>query len=133
MKKTKKTEKKAKGMIASQINLSANLYHYRAKVVRVVDGDTVDLDFDLGLKTYLHGVRVRLYGINAPEKRGRWKEKGIEAQKYLEKRILKKKVIIITTKDKLGKYGRLLGTIYFKGVNINELMVESGHAKHVKY
>lgn len=47
------------------------MYSYNANVIRVIDGDTVDLDIDLGFKTYLHSVRCRLIGIDTPESRGK--------------------------------------------------------------
>ena len=64
------------------------MYEYRCKVKRVIDGDTVDIDIDLGFGVWLKGERVRLYGIDTPESRTRDKvEKiyGLEAKKYVQK------------------------------------------------
>ena len=50
------------------------MYEYRVKILRVVDGDTVDVDIDLGFGVWMHKERVRLYGIDTPESRTRDKE-----------------------------------------------------------
>lgn len=52
------------------------LYHYKAKVVSVYDGDTFTVDIDLGLHTWINGEKIRLNRINAPELRGNEKDKG---------------------------------------------------------
>jgi len=110
------------------------MYEYSATVERVVDGDTVDLDIDLGLDVHVH-ERCRLYGINAPEMKGESREAGMAAWKWLVGRIVEErdmpahKLAIRTIKDKKGKYGRYLAVLYVDGVfNVNEEMVEAGHA-----
>lgn len=110
-----------------------NLYHYRATVVRVVDGDTVDVMLDLGFNVSLK-ERVRLYGINAPESRTRDKAekvKGLAAKDFVVgwTEDHADDIFIVTRIDKRGKYGRILGTIMNEsGENLNELMIKEGHA-----
>lgn len=109
------------------------LYAYNAKIVHVVDGDTVDADIDLGFNTWRRDERLRLLGINAPETRGKEKLEGKRSRDLLAKKILNRDVVICTRKDRRGKYGRMLATIYLGHVNLNEWLVESGLAARVKY
>ena len=103
-------------------------YLYGAKVIEIYDGDTLTALIDLGFNITIE-EKIRLYGINAPEMRGKEKPQGIISRDYLRKRILGKEVIIETIKDKKGKYGRYLGIIKFEGKNINEEMVKKKLAK----
>ena len=105
------------------------MYHYKATLNRIIDGDTIDVNIDLGFDVKIK-QRVRLYGINTPEVRTKdlkEKEKGIEATEYLKK-ILPRTFIIQTILNKRGKYGRVLGIIWVKEENINERMVNEGYA-----
>jgi len=106
------------------------MYHYKATLNRIIDGDTIDVNIDLGFSVKIK-QRVRLYGINTPEVRTKdlnEKKKGLEATEYLKK-ILPKEFIIETILNKRGKYGRVLGILWVKDVNINEKMVNEGYAK----
>ncbi len=106
---------------------------------RVVDGDTVDVTFDLGFDL-LKKERVRVAGVDTPEKRTRDKEEkklGLDATLWLEDKLADAKqadssLTIRTELDKgaKGKYGRLLGWIYVDNavVSLNELMVAEGYA-----
>ena len=109
------------------------MYEYRCKILRVVEGDTVDVDIDLGFGVWMHKERIRLHGIDTPESRTR----DLEEKKY--GLIAKQKIkdfmpvgstqTLVTTKDKAGKFGRILGK--FKAydpsldawVNMNQWMV----------
>jgi len=102
-----------------------SLYFYKAIVTKVYDGDTITVDLDLGCNVIFSDAKIRLLGINTPEIR---EISGIEVRDYVAKRILGKEVIIKTKKDKRGKYGRLLGTIFYKGDNINAELLEKGMA-----
>ena len=87
------------------------MYEYRVEIVRVVDGDTVDVDIDLGFGVWLKKQRVRLYGIDTPESRTRdlnEKKYGLMAKEYLKERI-SNGAILKTRLDGKGKYGRILG------------------------
>ena len=114
------------------------LYFYRAEVVSVYDGDTCRVNIDLGFNTELKNEKIRLSGINAPELRGSEREEGLKSRDYLRALILGKQIYLETEKDRKGKYGRYIGTIWMKndaGVyeNINEKLVENGFAIHKKY
>lgn len=109
------------------------MYQYKIKKInRIIDGDTVDLDIDLGFGLTL-SQRVRLKNINAPETKTldlEEKAKGLEAKEWLKKELSpQKEWIIETTKE--DKYGRILGTIYCAGdpIAINERMLREGIAK----
>ena len=87
------------------------MFEYSCNIVRVVDGDTVDVDIDLGFGVWMKNQRIRLYGIDTPESRTRdLREKfyGKYAASYLAERI-GDKCVLRTKKDKAGKYGRILG------------------------
>ena len=109
------------------------LFHYKATVDRVIDGDTIDVTLDLGFDISYRG-RIRFQGINAPESRTRdpvEKQAGLAAKRYVEDWIngLEKKVIIQTSLDDRGKFGRILGRILNdEGECLNDEMVSLGHA-----
>jgi micrococcal nuclease len=109
------------------------MYQYKIKKInRIIDGDTVDLDIDLGFGLTL-SQKVRLKGINTPETKTlniEEKSKGLEAKEWLKKELSHKKEWIIET-NKEDKYGRILGTIYSVGesISINEKMLNEGIAK----
>ena len=114
-------------------------YNFRVKeVVKVVDGDTIDVIIDLGFDLYKK-ERVRIAGIDTPEKRTRdleEKELGIDATNWmkgtLEDTINGENELIIRTELKggVGKYGRLLGWLYIgdEEVSLNEQMIAEGYA-----
>jgi len=113
------------------------LYQYKAECLRVVDGDTLDLRVDLGLNTDRR-IRVRLAGIDTPETYGVKRDSeeyklGKAATARMEELVLGKSVIITTEKDKAGKYGRYIVTVYVEDLNINDTLVKEGHAKEVQY
>ena len=112
-------------------------YTYPAKIVRVIDGDTVEADLDLGFGIVKRD-KLRLYGINAPEARGKEKERGKEATEHLKKLLEKFPLDTIRTmKDKQGKYGRYLAVLHGMRdgcpVDLNFMMVSDGHAEKVSY
>jgi micrococcal nuclease len=111
------------------------MYEYRVKkITGVVDGDTIDVDIDLGFNVS-YSQRVRLAGIDTPESRTSDKfEKslGLEAKEYLKYKLKDAKLIVIKTEkpDSSEKYGRILGWLYIDGdtVSINDHMIEDGYA-----
>jgi micrococcal nuclease len=105
------------------------LYHYKALVTSVYDGDTITVDLQLGCDVVLRNQKIRLYGINTPELRGDSRNDGLAARDFLREYVLNKTVTLKTIKDKSGKYGRLLGIIYTDEKNINELLISEGYAK----
>ena len=107
------------------------MYEYKATVTKVYDGDTITVDFDLGFGIVLKKQKIRLLGINTPEVRGPERADGILSRNALRQRILDKQVIIRTSKDKKGKYGRWLGEVYVEDENINQWLITEGYA--IKY
>ena len=112
-------------------------YTYRAELSRVVDGDTADMDLDLGLRIWVLDERLRLYGIDAPETRTRnldVKARGLRAKAWLAARLEgADRIIVQTIKDDEGKFGRLLAVVWADGVNVNDEMVALGLARQVDY
>lgn len=108
------------------------MHEYNAELVRVIDGDTVVLDIDLGFGIWLRGEHVRLYGINAPEirtKDEREKRRGKLAKSHLETLLAWAPITLKSEKFQRGKFGRILATLYVGDVDINAMMVEDGHAE----
>jgi micrococcal nuclease len=108
--------------------------YYVKKVTKVVDGDTIDVDIDLGFSISFSS-RVRLAGIDTPESRTTNKEEkvlGLEVKKVLTERIANAKSIVIRTEkmDSTEKYGRILGWLYLDGeaLSVNEALVAGGYA-----
>ena len=97
---------------------------------RVVDGDTIDCIIDFGFDL-VKKERFRLNRINAPETRGKEKERGLISKKFLKELIEGKSVIIETQKK--GKYGRYLCELYFDKVNINDFLVDQEMAEYREY
>ena len=104
------------------------MFEYKCKLVKVVDGDTVDVDIDLGFGVWLQNQRIRLYGIDTPESRtsdAEEKKYGLAAKQRMQEWLDGGNLKIVTHKDAKGKYGRILGEIICDGVNINQVMVET--------
>jgi micrococcal nuclease len=111
------------------------MYEYKAKVIRILDGDTIEAIIDLGFGVSLKKI-VRLEGIDAPEIRTRSSEikaKGIASRDYLSNLINDKLIIIKTKLIKNDKFGRILGIIHEinSNVSVNSKMISEGYA--VKY
>jgi|TARA_R110000796_G_scaffold14713_1_gene47908 endonuclease YncB( thermonuclease family) len=114
--------------------MSNPLYYYEGTVVRVVDGDTIDVDVDLGFGIVLKKKRLRFLGIDTPEKRTRnlaEKKLGLQATARVEE-LCGEKVRFVS--EELDKYGRVLAAPYtvddkgITGVNICETLIEEGLA-----
>lgn len=111
------------------------MYEYRVKsVLAVVDGDTIDVDIDLGFDISLT-KRVRLAGIDTPESRTSDKAEkvlGLEVKELLKKKLKEAKTIVIRTQmpDSTEKYGRILGWVFLDGaeLSVNEALIASGYA-----
>lgn len=119
-------------MSPREFHLSKEMYKYQATVRRWVDGDTVDVDIDLGFGLIYSNQRLRLYGIDAWESRTRdldEKEKGLAATAFVnEVAPVGSKITIVTYKE--GKYGRILAEIFLDDyTNLNKLLTEKGHAE----
>jgi len=111
------------------------MYEYHVKKVNnVVDGDTIDVDIDLGFDISFSS-RVRLAGIDTPESRTKdlvEKKLGLEAKEYVKSKIKDAKEVVIKTEkmDSSEKYGRILGWLFLDGskVSVNEQMIADGYA-----
>ena len=109
---------------------------YDVVVVKIVDGDTVDVDIDLGFGVTLRDERVRIMGIDTPESRTRDKVEDLfgEAAKERLKVLMKDGGKLITTEDRKGedmkgKFGRILGDFRIgDGRKITDILIEEGHA-----
>ena len=119
------------------------MYEYRCKVLKIVDGDTVDVDIDLGFGIVLKSERVRIMGIDTPESRTKdkvEKQFGLAAKKMLKEMLDNKSGPILKTQinkkgeDMKGKFGRILGdfTVYHAPTDswrmVTDILVEEGHA-----
>ena len=107
------------------------MFEYKCKLLRVIDGDTVDVDIDLGFGVWLRKQRIRLYGIDTPESRTRdlvEKKYGLAAKEFLVKWTGAGELKIKTHKDAKGKFSRILGELWTFETNINQKMVEEHHA-----
>ena len=114
------------------------MYEYKCKITRIVDGDTVDVDIDLGFGVWLKDERVRIMGIDTPESRTAdpvEKVFGLASKKRLEQLLgetgVLKTVIDKDGGDAKGKFGRILGDFLVGERTVTEILIEEGHA--VKY
>ena len=102
------------------------MYEYKATIVRVVDGDTVDVDIDLGFDVWVRRQRIRLFGIDTPECRTRNKAEkahGLLAKAYVQKALIVGRTYALTTKEK-GKFGRFLGEFKTGKGAITKLLIK---------
>lgn len=108
------------------------MYEYQCRILRVIDGDTVDIDIDLGFGVWMHRERVRLYGIDTPESRTRDLEEkkfGLLAKNYVRDHLPVGSIqTLVTIKDGKGKFGRILGKFKIGDVILNEKMIKEHHA-----
>jgi len=112
------------------------VFNYRCKVIKVIDGDTVDVDIDLGFGVWMHKERVRLYGIDTPESRTSDKEEkvyGLAAKEFLKNMCDDEWMILECNEyDSKGKFGRILGslrrTTNYADMTVNEYLIEKYHA-----
>lgn len=108
------------------------LYFYNGVVTNIYDGDTIRANVDLGFNTWIFDMKLRLYGIDTPELRGVERPEGLLARDFVAERIpVGTEIQIMTQKDKTGKFGRYLATIFYGGSemrNLNEELLQSGNA-----
>lgn len=109
-----------------------NLYKYRTTIKKIIDGDSLVIDIDLGFNVILRDQKIRLYGINTPEISGVERSQGLIAKVRVKQLIEGKDVILESYKDKTEKYGRWLGIIHYSPdggnelTNLNEQLVSEG-------
>ena len=111
------------------------MYEYRAHVIKVIDGDTVDVVIDLGFGVMLKDERVRIMGIDTPESRTRDKVEDLfgEAAKARVGQLLAHDVVLKTQinkngEDMKGKFGRILGDFVIGEKMLTDILIEEGHA-----
>ena len=103
------------------------MYEYECKIVRVVDGDTIDVDISLGFGLWIHGESIRLFGVDCPECRSQDKEEkaaGIAAKKFVTRRLQPSGTYTLSTQGK-GKFGRYLGVISDEAGSVNDALIEN--------
>ena len=108
------------------------MYEYWAKLLRVVDGDTVDAMIDLGMSVWIK-KRIRFYGLDAWESRTRNKEekkKGLKAKERTKELLGEHEGEFRVKSRGIGKYGRVLGELYVEGHarTVNQTLIDEGHA-----
>ena len=120
---------------ASRFCLRVDMYQYKCKIVKVIDGDTVDIDIDLGFNVIISDQRVRMLGIDTPESRTsnlEEKPRGLLSKKKLEEKLpVGAWVKINTTKSDNNddKFGRILGEFILNdGTNVNNWLIENNYA-----
>jgi micrococcal nuclease len=103
------------------------MYEYKCIIRKVIDGDTVDVDIDLGFNIWIHSERIRFFNIDTPELRTSDKTEkvfGLYAKNYVEMALpLGSEQILKTVKDEGGKYGRILGDFIIDGNSLVEKMI----------
>jgi micrococcal nuclease len=111
------------------------MYQYKCKIIKVLDGDTVDIDLDLGFKIILANQRVRMAGVDTPESRTSIAEEKVRGQ--LSKKKLAEKLpvgswqIIETQKPDSNddKFGRILGVFILEdGTRVNDWLIQNNYA-----
>lgn len=104
----------------------SKMFEYKAVILKVIDGDTVDIEVDLGfdIRTV---QRVRMFGLNAPEKNT---DPGKQALAWMRERLLLGSEVTVRSEKPGGgdKYGRYLATIVDKSGSVNDALIASGHA-----
>ena len=113
------------------------MWTYRCKLKKVIDGDTVDVDIDLGFGIWQMNERVRIMGIDTPESRTRDKTEklfGLAAKQYVKDAMPVGSMQVLKTEidksgeDKKGKFGPILGDFLLDDQRLTDMMIESGHA-----
>jgi len=102
------------------------MYEYKATIRRVVDGDSIYVDIDLGFDVWLRNQSIRLYGIDTPECRQKDKARkahGLLAKEYVQKALVVGRTYALRTKEK-GKFGRFLGEFKTGKGAITKLLIK---------
>jgi micrococcal nuclease len=110
------------------------MFEYDANLIKIIDGDTLDADIDLGFEVFVK-KRIRLFGINAPETRTKdldEKRSGLASKRRLEALLGASNGKFILKSHGVGKYGRCLGEIFIDNVSINNLLIKEGLAEVYK-
>ena len=105
------------------------MFEYQCKIVKVIDGDTADVDIDLGFGVWMKKQRIRFYGLDTPESRTRDKEEkvyGLMAKEFVLSHLpIGSTQVLRTKKDGVGKYGRILGEFVVDDTTLNQLLIDT--------
>jgi len=105
------------------------MYEYKCKIIKVIDGDTADVDIDLGFGVWMKKQRVRFYGVDTPESRTSDKEEkvyGLMAKEFVLAHLpIGSTQVLRTKKDGVGKYGRILGEFVVDDTTLNQLLIDT--------
>ena len=108
------------------------MYEYRCIIIKVIDGDTADVDIDLGFGVWMKKQRIRFYGIDTPESRTRdleEKKYGLMAKEMVLAHLpIGSTQILRTHKDGVGKYGRILGSFVVGDTTVNQMLIDTHNA-----
>jgi micrococcal nuclease len=106
------------------------MFEYFARVHEIIDGDTLDVSIDLGFNIQ-HIIRLRLYGIDTPEKKSKSNSERELAKLATKKltELIEGKIVTVKTHKTSDKYGRYLAEVFHNGTNINKLLLAEGFAK----
>ena len=108
------------------------MFEYQCKIVKVIDGDTADVDIDLGFGVWMKNQRIRFYGVDTPESRTRDKEEkvyGLMAKEFVLSHLpVGSTQVLRTKKDGVGKYGRILGEFVIDDTTVNQLLIDTHNA-----
>ena len=108
------------------------MHEYKARIIKIVDGDTIKCDIDLGFDIVMANQTIRLYGVDTPESRTSDKEEkyyGNLSKQFLNDYCPKGTWIILRTHlDKKGKFGRILGELIVNDTNLNKALIEENLA-----
>jgi len=107
--------------------IAGPVYRYRAKVRRVIDGDTYILDVDLGFRIYA-AINIRVHDYDAPEMVGPDRARGIAAKEAAEALLLSREIVIESYKDERS-FERWVADVYVGGESIAAILTTEGHAK----
>lgn len=108
------------------------MYTYKAIVNRIFDGDTINVDIDLGFGVMLKDQSLRFLGLDTPEIRGEERQQGLISRNFVVERIPVGSYVTITTvRDRKEKFGRYLATVFYGDdmKNLNEELLQNGMAK----
>jgi len=113
-------------------------YVYKAFCVSCYDADTITANISVGFGIWMHGQKLRLLGLDAPEVRGDERSRGLDARNALRGLIDGREIVVATKRDKKGKYGRWLATVYVATpeggmMNVNEWLIHRGFAERRDY
>lgn len=100
---------------------------FRAHLVRVIDGDTIIVRVDTCFAT-TREERIRLLGIDTPEMVGVTKAQGLKVKLALHDMLYGRTLLLVTEMEKVDGFRRYLGTVYADGININQWLLDEGHA-----